>query len=149
MGFVGSHSDIGGGYGTGDLSDVALMWMIKQAKDQGIKILDQVIDKNGWNTVTNPILHDKSGNRIDPGSSPERGDREFVYGDGTRVRQSDAVIGHNTAWAKSFVNYYYVWCGPSGSPAVGLVDMQKYSAWLETQGVNIGYAVPSNPQPCN
>lgn len=149
MGFVGSHSDIGGGYGTGDLSDVALMWMIKQAKDQGIKFRDPFIVERGWTTVTNPILHDKSGNNIDPGSSPERGDREFVYGDGTRVRQSDAVIGHNTAWAKSFVNYYYVWCGPSGSPAVGLVDMQKYSAWLETQGVNIGYAVPSNPQPCS
>jgi hypothetical protein len=29
MGFIGSHADIGGSYGTGDLSDVALMWMIK------------------------------------------------------------------------------------------------------------------------
>lgn len=149
MGFVGSHSDIGGGYGTGDLSDVALMWMIKQAKDQGIKFRDPFIVESGWTTVTNPILHDKSGNKIDPGSSPEREDRDFIYGDGTKVRQSEAVLGHNTAWAKSFVNYYHNWCGPRGSPAVGLVDMQRYSAWLETQGVNIGYTVPSNPQPCN
>jgi hypothetical protein len=26
--FVGTHSDIGGGYGEGDLSDVAFMWML-------------------------------------------------------------------------------------------------------------------------
>lgn len=37
-GFLGSHSDIGGGFGTGDLSNVALMWMIEQAANQGIAI---------------------------------------------------------------------------------------------------------------
>ena len=36
-GFLGAHSDIGGGYATGDLSDVALMWMIEQANGQLIK----------------------------------------------------------------------------------------------------------------
>ena len=34
-GFLGAHSDIGGGYKSGDLSNVALMWMIKQAKEKG------------------------------------------------------------------------------------------------------------------
>ncbi|QNB00356.1 phospholipase effector Tle1 domain-containing protein [Massilia sp. Se16.2.3] len=149
MGFIGSHADIGGGYGTGDLSDVTLMWMIKQAKDQGIKMLDSVVNDNGWSTVTNPILHDKSGNKNDPGNAPNFGDRDFIYGDGTKVKQTRAVIGNDTAWTKGFVNYYPVWCGPSGAPAVGLVDMKKYSEWLKSQGVNIGYVIPSNPQSCN
>jgi len=149
MGFIGSHADIGGGYGTGDLSDVALMWMIKQAKDQGIKFQDPFIVESGWATVTNPILHDKSGNKIDPGNAPNYGDRNFIYGDGTKVKQTEAVIGNNTAWTKDFVSYYQMWCGTSSAPVVGLVDMQKYSDWLRGQGVNIDFAAPSNPHPCN
>ena len=149
MGFIGSHADVGGGYGTGDLSDVALMWMIKQAKDQGIKFQDSVIVESGWTTVTNPILHDKSGNKIDPGNAPNYGDRNFIYGDGTKVKQTEAIIGNNTAWTKDFVSYYQMWCGTRGAPVVGLVDMQKYSDWLRGQGVNIDYTVPSNPHPCN
>jgi len=47
----GSHSDIGGGYATGDLSDVALMWMIKQASGQGIKFESGLDQEQGWNVV--------------------------------------------------------------------------------------------------
>jgi len=42
-----------------------------------------------------------------------------------------------------------LWCGTSSAPVVGLVEMQKYSDWLRGQGVNIDFAVPSNPHPCN
>lgn len=35
LGFLGAHSDIGGGYKDGDLSNVSLMWMIKQAQEKG------------------------------------------------------------------------------------------------------------------
>lgn len=85
MGFVGGHADIGGGYGTGDLSDVALMWMIEQAKTQGIKFDDQKIRQNGWDSVTNPIIHDKSANLGNPQQAPRYGERNFVYGNGTEV----------------------------------------------------------------
>ena len=34
-GFLGAHSDIGGGYKDGDLSNASLMWMIKQAQEKG------------------------------------------------------------------------------------------------------------------
>ncbi len=34
-GFMGAHSDIGGGYANGDLSNASLMWMIKQAEEKG------------------------------------------------------------------------------------------------------------------
>jgi hypothetical protein len=154
IGFVGSHADIGGGYGTGDLSDAALMWMVKQATDQGVKFGDDFAT-NGWNVISDPILHDKSGNKIDPPTFPlPYGDREFAYGNGTDVMQSQAVIGANdTEWARGFVTYYPTWCGPSGAPAVGVVDMARYSEWLKGQGVNISYTAPytapATARPCN
>lgn len=57
MAYVGVHSDIGGGYESGDLSNVALMWMIKQAqKKGGIKF-----GKYGkYKQINNPIVHDSS-----------------------------------------------------------------------------------------
>ncbi|MFZ5543981.1 MAG: phospholipase effector Tle1 domain-containing protein, partial [Pseudomonadota bacterium] len=151
IGFVGSHADVGGGYGTGDLSDVALMWMVKQAGGRGINFKQKLIEDEGWNVVSNPILHDKSGNKIDPPTFPlQYGDRDFIYGNGSKVKQSQAVIGSNdTAWARSFVDYYNVWCGTSGAAAVGVVDMAKYGEWLKQQGVDIKYAAPATAHPCN
>lgn len=55
------HSDIGGGYKEGDLSDVSLMWVIQEAKKAGIKFDDTKIANKGWNNVTNPIVHDSVG----------------------------------------------------------------------------------------
>ncbi len=40
-GFMGAHSDIGGGYAEGDLSDVSLMWIINEAKKAGIKFTEK------------------------------------------------------------------------------------------------------------
>lgn len=55
MAYVGAHSDIGGGYKSGDLSNIALMWMIKQAQEKGnIKFKDY----SQYNQVNNPIVHD-------------------------------------------------------------------------------------------
>jgi RHS repeat-associated protein len=149
LGFVGSHADIGGGYGTGDLSDVALMWMVQQGKNQGIYFKIDVITKAGWDTVTSPLLHDKSGNTQTPAYAPQLGDRHVIYGNGTRVWQGKAVIGgHDTAWAKRFVSYYTHECGPDGSPAVGLVDMKKYGDWLTSQGVKVQVVAPSSSYVC-
>ena len=149
IGFIGSHADIGGGYGTGDLSDVALMWMIEQAKRQGVAFLNERIKDNEWNIVSSPIIHDKSSNKLDPPIFSPSGDRDFSYGNGTSVKQAKAVVGGNdTAWARSQVNYYSTWCGPLESPAVGLVDMQKYNDWLVGQGINISYAPQSSTQRC-
>ena len=149
MGFIGSHADIGGGYGTGDLSDAALMWMVQQARSQGIQFKDDTIQKAGWDVVSSPIVHDKSGNQFDPRTFPLRyPDRNFVYGDG-HVKQGHAVIGGNdTAWARSFLDYYRTACGPRGAPAVGVVDMAHYSQWLKGQGVDIAYTAPATTRLC-
>jgi RHS repeat-associated protein len=151
IGFVGSHSDIGGGYGTGDLSDAALIWMIQQAKSQGIKFKDRTIVDAGWTKITNPILHDRSRNNTQRlGDPPSADEREFIYGNGKSVNQADATVGgNNTAWARGFVSYYRTTCGKSGNEAVGQVDMVRYSAWLSSQGVSMGYSGLSPTPLCN
>lgn len=63
-GFMGSHSDVGGGYSDGDLSDVSLMWMIDQAKKSGIDFNNTLIAKREYNVVSNPIVHDSTGNDV-------------------------------------------------------------------------------------
>lgn len=149
-GFVGSHADIGGGYGTGDLSDAALMWIIQRAKSQGIKFVDKTITDAGWNNITSPILHDKSKNNQYRPGDPVAYDRQFVYGNAKSVNQADAAVGgNNTAWTRSFVSYYPRTCGQNGNEAVGQVDMSKYSAWLATQGVSMGYVKLSPTPLCN
>jgi hypothetical protein len=62
-GFVGAHADIGGGYPDSDLSDVAFMWMVQQAKTQGGLSEDAIdatfiIDK-GWHEVTRPEVNNQ------------------------------------------------------------------------------------------
>lgn len=69
-GFLGAHSDIGGGYAEGDLSDVALMWVINQARKAGINF--QVPTR--YTKVTNPIVHDSVKDSI--GFTPSR---EFLW----------------------------------------------------------------------
>lgn len=63
-GFMGAHSDIGGGYSEGDLSNVSLMWMIDQAKKAGIQFSDSLINTRQYNVVTEPIVHDSTGNEV-------------------------------------------------------------------------------------
>lgn len=61
QGFIGAHSDIGGGYGEGDLNHVAFMWMVNQARSQGVRVNETLIRDLGWSEVHNPILHDNVG----------------------------------------------------------------------------------------
>ncbi|MDP3673409.1 MAG: hypothetical protein Q8R69_27410 [Telluria sp.] len=126
------------------------MWIIKQAQLQGIQVYTARIKKFEWDIVTNPILHDKSGNRDMPYNSPMIADRAFIYEGGQRIKQARANIGGTTTdWARTFVSYYIFACGPGHSPAVGQVDMKKYSEWLGSQGVQIGFQVPKTSKVCN
>ena len=71
MGFIGAHSDIGGGYSTSDnqLSLVALNWMVRQAQSAGVtmKALPDI-------AMSNPVLHDQSNTMLlgDPRKSGQR-----------------------------------------------------------------------------
>lgn len=60
-GFLGAHSDIGGGYAEGNLSNVALMWIINEARKAGVHFNESTITKNNYNTVNAPTVHDSVG----------------------------------------------------------------------------------------
>jgi RHS repeat-associated protein len=132
-GFIGSHADIGGSYGTGDLSDVALNWIVEQAKASGIKMFKW--GENGtniqWGIVTNPVLHDKGGS-----------DRDFclranndMWADNCQ-KQKQATPGGMT-WSQTQTGHLIsLYPKPTmdadGSSAiVGIVNMKEYAAWLK------------------
>jgi hypothetical protein len=58
-GFIGAHADIGGGFGPGEnqLAQVALVWMVNQAKAAGVAMTD---DPKLHTIIANPVIHDKS-----------------------------------------------------------------------------------------
>ena len=148
-GFIGSHADIGGSYGTGDLSDVALMWMVQQAKAAGAaaSINDKQFQDAGWNIVSSPIVHDKSGNKKLRQEYANFEDRTVTYTDGKTTTQAKSKFtGMNSSNTKSFISYLKTFCDPgdrgkfSAFPEVGNVNMAPYSNWLNVNyGLNIQY----------
>jgi len=59
------------------------------------------------------------------------------------------IGGHDTAWARGYVDYYPMFCGPKEAPAVGVVDVTRYyNDWLKGQGVSISVTPPATPHPC-
>jgi len=60
-GFLGAHSDIGGGYPDGNLAKVALNWMVEQANLAGVKMGDE---STLHTMIANPVIHDASSNLI-------------------------------------------------------------------------------------
>ena len=139
-GFIGSHADIGGGYGTGDLSDVALMWMINQAKGQGIVINNDLIIKKGWDTISDPVIHDKSSNLIhgapDGGPRATSEDRSVTYADGSIIRERQTKSGTMTyADTVSLITYK---ADPLAFDNIsGTVDANAHIKWLYDHGYNI------------
>jgi len=139
--FIGAHADIGGGYlddaqGGGDLSDVALNWMLWQARAAGVAFDDLPAEQT---RVTRPLLHDE---RSPAARSLQNGDRRvdnpdsgkrFDYQDadpryGRRARQeTEAFISRIPDWMKT------------GDNVVGTVDMRAYERWLERE---LGFALP-------
>lgn len=126
-GFVGAHSDVGGSYAEGDLSDVALGWMHAQASLAGVRMHALTPE---FERVTAPLLHDSN----ESGS----GDREFrrrnrfgitVSSLPQRVAQVDGLQWRDTG---AFIRRY---ASPGldayGDPTlVGEVEMPAYGAWL-------------------
>ena len=146
-GFIGARSDIGGGYtgrDGGDLSDVALNWMVQQAGLAGVTFKALEADQL---KVTNPILHDES--RVAPWVLPGFGglssDRTVTYLDGSSTKtknaqtegmtytlsQKDQAAG--TVDPKKYIDYDEFFAGSR----VGMVNMTNYKEWLSSQGITI------------
>jgi hypothetical protein len=152
-GFIGAHSDIGGGYGEDEnqLSQVALSWMVAQAKQAGVKIQDAPpIDMN------NPVLHDQS-NAIQLGNPNNRGvlplvdteeirtaeDRWVIYPDGRKTKQRRMTFNNssltNAATHEKMIEYTprdinALRGSPELEQITGRVNMNEYMKWLRDNG---------------
>ncbi len=126
-GFIGSHSDVGGSYAEGDLSDVALGWMHLQARQAGVRMFALSPE---FARVTSPWLHDVNYDSF--------GDRAFRVRDVTGViTGSDAqrwapVGGLNWSEAQPFITRLdRPMTDAYGQPSlVGTVGMEDYARWL-------------------
>ncbi|MEZ5729520.1 MAG: DUF2235 domain-containing protein [Burkholderiaceae bacterium] len=146
--FIGAHADIGGGYACaaaacdgGDLSDVALEWMLAQARTQGVPV--RATDAS-ISVVSHPILHDETTSWLYFDADPER-DREVRFHAVSHtspealetpppaepiqapLTSREAILeGMTSALSANFVTP-----DPSAQPGrVGTVDMTAYREWL-------------------
>lgn len=87
LGFLGAHSDIGGGYGEGDLSDVALNWMVQHATANGLNVNLNTTEIQ----VSDPYLHSSEG--VFPFVNS---DRDFIYANGSQSDQAGDVAPNDS-----------------------------------------------------
>ncbi len=147
-GFIGSHADIGGSYGTGDLSDVALNWMAEQAKLSGVKMKswkDKDVNHPEWGEVTNPVLHDKSIDGKDRAFCLRNNNERWA----DRCKPQKQATPGGMTWSQTksnnFINLYpeSTMDADGSSKIVGAVNMKEYAAWLKQHyGLDIPYSVP-------
>ncbi len=137
-GFIGAHSDIGGSYAEGDLSDVALGWMHAQARNAGVRMTALTSE---FARVTSPLLHDSN--------TDGWGDREFrlrnAMGLITRslVQRVAPVAGMQWRDTGGFIQRYEEprWDAYGAPTLVGTVGMEDYARWLrDNYGLRVGWA---------
>lgn len=131
-GFLGAHGDIGGGYldtstriaQQGDLSDVALNWMLWQARASGL-----MLAATPWahRQVEDPTLHDERLPYL------RQGDRRM---DAPNAAWLNAQVQHAQLGARArdaletFIQRVPEWQNAGGND-VGSVNMEEYGRWLE------------------
>lgn len=139
MPFIGAHSDIGGGVlpaaqglpgGRGDLSNVALNWMIWQARAASVSLGD-ISQEHG--TVSQPIVHDFRAPTL---RTLQDGDRRVDSPDGKRwlgTQDQHTRLGRQSrTQAEGLIRRHHNWRSQAGSE-VGLVDMDGYAQWLQEE----------------
>jgi hypothetical protein len=136
--FIGAHADIGGGVSSaqtaadpasGDLSDVALNWMLWQARSVALRFDD---GDPGQNEITNPIVHDQRP----PVIRAQGSDRPVDAADGNRLHRfqdEHARLGAAQRQAtERLIDRYEGW-QLSNANEVGSVDMAGYALWLRNE----------------
>jgi hypothetical protein len=124
-GFLGAHSDIGGSYSTGDLSDISLMWMVEQAAKVGVNVDMEMVEANKWNIVENPLLHNSNTNW-----SYYLSDRRVKYGDGTKVMQKEKKDAAKMTYQDTLAFITDISGDPGADLVEGVVDVKGYCEWL-------------------
>jgi hypothetical protein len=143
-GFIGSHADIGGSYCTGDLSDVALNWIVQQASLSGVKMKTwDDIKHSEWGVVTNPVLHDKSSSGKDRDFCLRKNNEVWVT---NCKKQRDATPGGMT-WSQTaeYIKLYKESTKDADgeSKIVGEINMKEYAVWLsKNYGFDIQHSAP-------
>ena len=135
-GFLGSHSDIGGGFSPGDLSKISLDWMLTQARAAGVDMSDAPST-----ILANPVLHDKSDAMRYGQPRDNTEDRTVRYTNGSTTTQRNMAFSSGMAYAdtQQFINYGQRY----GSGYVtGTVDAKAYVAWLNANGYGIKVQAP-------
>ncbi len=134
-GFVGAHADIGGGYGTGDLSDVALNWMVEQAKASGVAMRkwgDNGTEKE-WGIVTNPVVHGKGVDLLNSDFCLRANNERWA--DNCTLRKDSNPGGLTTQQIADLKLITYddtLGKDADGStPIDGTVNMEAYVKWLK------------------
>ncbi|MBU4612510.1 DUF2235 domain-containing protein [Achromobacter sp. GG226] len=157
MPFVGSHGDIGGGFGdpTGnyrDLSDIPLAWMLARAREAGVPMREALAAQQ---IVSDPTLNDKRST-VERVSEQWRAeiaaglgltdvvppslilDRPVRAADSTVLVDSAAdhpFIGPARAETEAFIHRFRDW-RTSGKEEVGIVDLEAYAKWLAARGID-------------
>jgi len=142
--FIGAHADIGGGVfpgepgsgDPGDLSDVALNWMLWQARAASLRFSAGDPQQG---VVTRPVLHDQ---RAALARSVQDGDRRVDGSDGAKLldyQDDHARLGREQREAtEALIRRYDDWRS-SESNEVGMVDMEAYARWLRDE---LGWLAP-------
>jgi len=143
--FIGAHADIGGGIfvdadgqagSRGDLSDVALNWMLWQARAASVRLADGTEDDR---QITVPILHDERAPLL---RSAQNGDRRVNAPDGSKLldyQDDHARLGRAARDAtEAFITRIDNW-RRSDTADVGYVDMDGYADWLRDE---LGWQAP-------
>lgn len=137
--FIGAHSDIGGGIpydelgeatAQGDLSNVALNWMLWQARAASLNFGTGPVSQR---EVSRPIVHD---HRFALQRSVQEGDRRVDKADGSikhTYQDEDPRLGRAAREAtEALIRRYEDWRRSEGTQ-VGEVDMQGYRQWLRDE----------------
>src|SRR5690606_28968591 len=149
--FIGAHADLGGGslldddsrpFKQGDLADVALHWMMWQARAASVRF------DNGSPSdreISGPIVHDERSALL---RSVQDGDRSVQTGSGALLNnyqndhdqlgasqrtETEAVIIRADRWRSS------------ANSQVGVVDMTGYAQWLHDE---LGWQAQSSNIAC-
>jgi hypothetical protein len=148
QGFIGAHSNIGGGYADSDLADIALQWMYRQAVEAGVPLAP--LDGE-HKEVTSPIIHDERRGELDA-IIPDDGDRAIYYpndpfeskGRGCERRERGRCVqwepinsAERQKTAPQFPMLDEMIREEYEGNVRGTVDMEQYEAWLERQGVRL------------
>ncbi len=137
--FIGAHADIGGGIALsdarlgdqqGDLADVALNWMLWQARAASLRFGDVALNDR---IVANPILHDERAPLL---RSVQDGDRSVDSAAGVLLHHYQdyhATLGRDQrASAETAIIRNDDWRRQPGTE-VGMVDMSGYARWLHDE----------------